>query len=334
MKRNVAKNGCLLLLGIVFAVWLIKNTGVQLYRIPANQMEETLLEGDNLLVNKWSYGLRLPQTLLALPFLHDSIPGTKLKSYFAFPQIPYLRLFPKEAKRNDIVVFNRPDAPTRKIPTDRRKIAVGRCIGVPGDTVCMSNGHLFINGKEAILPPQTYDAYLTPDSLEAQLCSILIQARIPDTGFERIPDYRIRFFPRYRAEEIRRIAQRADLLQPIHLKQNNYTIILPRPHEPVNITPENIHLLYPLLVRHENLPVTRTGNRLLLDGKTVKSVRLSQPYYWIAGDHRAKAADSRIFGAVPHSHLIGKGVAVGYSIDPRKPLSGPLRTDRLFKPID
>ena len=330
MVRNWWK---LLLAGCV-AVWVIKNGGGELYRIPAGQMEGTLLEGDNLLVNKWSYGLRLPQTPLALPFFHDSIPGTSLKSYVSWLCIPYCRLFSKGVERNDIVVFNRPDTPNRNIPVDRRKIGVGRCIGLPGDTVCMRDGVLCINGKRVLQPKEVWVAYLTPDSLEPALCSALSGMGIPDPGFEQINGFRIRFFPKYRAEAIVGSTGNGSLLQGIHLKQNNYRVVLPRVNERVTVSRENVHLLYPLLVIHEGIPVTRVGDRLFMGDKVVKSVRFSQPYYWIAGDHRERATDSRLFGAVPHSHLIGKGVAVGYSIDPGRSFLDPLRGDRLLKSIE
>ena len=78
MKKRIKINWKLILM-ILITVWLIRNIWVELYRIPHNQMEESLLGGDNLFINKWSYGLRLPQTPIAVPFFQDSITGTKMK---------------------------------------------------------------------------------------------------------------------------------------------------------------------------------------------------------------------------------------------------------------
>ena len=61
------------------------------------------------------------------------------------------------------------------------------------------------------------------------------------------------------------------------------------------------------------------------------SCRLTQSYYWVIGDNRAGMSDSRSFGVLPHSHLIGKGVCIGYSRNPEKPFWQSLRTDRFFK---
>ena len=52
------------------------------------------------------------------------------------------------------------------------------------------------------------------------------------------------------------------------------------------------------------------------------------------GDNREKATDSRIFGAVPHSHIIGKGSFICFSFDPQRPFYKALRHNRIFKTID
>ena len=67
------------------------------------------------------------------------------------------------------------------------------------------------------------------------------------------------------------------------------------------------------------------------NGKELTSCRLTQSYYWVIGDNRAGMSDSRSFGVLPHSHLIGKGVCIGYSRNPEKPFWQSLRTDRFFK---
>ena len=58
--------------GGILLVWLVKSLFLESYRIASGQMENTLLEGDRLWVNKCAYGIRLPQAWLALPFLHDA----------------------------------------------------------------------------------------------------------------------------------------------------------------------------------------------------------------------------------------------------------------------
>lgn len=91
------------------------------FNIPSGSMIPTLLVGDYLFVSKYSYGY----------------------SRFSFPFSPPLfsgRIFGSLPTRGDVVVF--------KLPRDNSTDYIKRIIGLPGDTVQMKEGQLYINGKE------------------------------------------------------------------------------------------------------------------------------------------------------------------------------------------
>ena len=124
MKERGVQEGKIpwkLIVGIILSVWLLRTFCAESFRIPANQMENTLLEGDHLWVWKSSYGVRVLQTPVSLPFCYDTIPGTKIRSYISLG-IPEMYFFRKFPNRNDIVVFNIPSL-EKNIPVDRKKIA-------------------------------------------------------------------------------------------------------------------------------------------------------------------------------------------------------------------
>ncbi|PID50465.1 MAG: signal peptidase I [Proteobacteria bacterium] len=99
---------------VLLIVLLLRSFLVEPFRIPSSSMLPTLEVGDFILVNKFSYGIRLP-------VLHTKI-------------IPL-----GEPKQGDIVVFRYPNDPS----TDYIK----RVIGVPGDRVRWDNKDLYVNGK-------------------------------------------------------------------------------------------------------------------------------------------------------------------------------------------
>ena len=112
------------------------------YRIPSGSMEPTLQVGDWLFVNKLRLGAHIPLTQAHLP------------GY-------------AEPRRNDVVVFvSPPQVPEIRItPDDVTPTLVKRIVGIPGDTLFMRHGSLFVNGMPA--PSPSTEAPL-PDSMADQ----------------------------------------------------------------------------------------------------------------------------------------------------------------------
>ncbi|REC51208.1 MULTISPECIES: signal peptidase I [Chryseobacterium] len=147
---------------VVFAT-IIHVFITQPFGIPTGSMERTLLVGDFLFVNKWSYGYRLPMRPLAIPFLQGTImdtgekgnPKDDPKSYVDAVKLPYERIFQfSKPQKSDIVVFNYPQDSVHTA-IDRKDPYVKRCVAVAGDTFEMRAGRLFVNGKpETILGDQ------------------------------------------------------------------------------------------------------------------------------------------------------------------------------------
>lgn len=168
----------------VVAATLIRTFVFEAYTIPTPSEEKTLLVNDFLFVSKWAYGPRIPNTPIAMPFVHHTIPGLNIKSYSEAIYIPYTRWFKSPVKRNDAMVFNFPvndtlintpefgsevtyyeavrsmgrDAVWDRYgsniitrPVDKRENFIKRCVGIPGDMIQIENGVLLINGK-----PQDY----------------------------------------------------------------------------------------------------------------------------------------------------------------------------------
>ena len=177
----------------IVAATLIRTFIFEAYTIPSASMEKTLLVNDFLFVSKWSYGPRLPNTPLSIPFIHNYIPGTSWKSYSTMIRIPYIRWWASPVKRNDDVVFNfpegdtvinkpgyqsarpyydfirmlngtfsdaarqqildDPDLPIAVHPVDKTDNYIKRCVGIPGDTLKIVNAVLYVNGQPAFVSP-------------------------------------------------------------------------------------------------------------------------------------------------------------------------------------
>jgi len=157
---------------IVFAIvaaTLVHTYFMQPYVIPTGSLEKTLLVGDFLFVSKFHYGARAPMTTVAAPMVHDTLPVLGVRSYLNKPQLPYFRLpgF-QQIKRNEIVVFSWPADTVRiffkkeegvKKPIDKKSNYVKRCVGLPGDSLSVVDGYVYINGQRTSLPGRAKPQY-------------------------------------------------------------------------------------------------------------------------------------------------------------------------------
>ncbi len=107
----------------LLAALILRALVIQAFRIPTGSMKDTLLVGDFLLVNKFIYGAATPDRI---PFTDVKLPAL---------QFPGLR----GPQRGDIIVF--------KYPLDDKLDYIKRCIGVPGDTLEMRQGVVYVNNK-------------------------------------------------------------------------------------------------------------------------------------------------------------------------------------------
>ena len=141
----------------IVAATLIRTFVFEAYVIPTGSMEKTLLINDFLFVSKFSYGPRIPNTPLAVPFVHHALPFSNAPSYLEWIKIPYTRWFPSTVKRNDVVVFNFPAGDTI-INKDEYQSAhpyydVARDLG---------NGNIDIGRKVILNDPDQYPLIVYP----------------------------------------------------------------------------------------------------------------------------------------------------------------------------
>jgi len=109
-----------LLLAIVLTV-VIRGLVIQAFRIPTGSMEDTLLVGDFLFVNKMVYGSEI-----------DIGFGGNRLIYYRFPAI-------RDPKPGDIIVFRYPDDPARDF--------IKRCVAVGGQVVELREKVLYVDGR-------------------------------------------------------------------------------------------------------------------------------------------------------------------------------------------
>jgi len=123
------------LITLTIMVFFIRVTTVEAFRIPTGSMEDTLLVGDFLLVNKFIYGIRTPDWI--------GVPFTKVGFHIPSSRLASLR----KPKQGDIVVFRYPKQPDLNY--------VKRCVAVSGQTVEVRDKQLYVDGVPFENPPRS-----------------------------------------------------------------------------------------------------------------------------------------------------------------------------------
>ena len=114
IKKSATREWVDAIIFAVIAASIIRIFLMEAYTIPTSSMEKSLLVGDYLFVSKMAYGPKSPQTPIAFPFVHHTLPLTTMtKSYVEWLKLPYHR-YPgfENIKNNDVVVFNYPSGDT------------------------------------------------------------------------------------------------------------------------------------------------------------------------------------------------------------------------------
>ena len=193
----------------IVAATLIRLFIFEAYTIPTGSMEKSLLVNDFLFVSKISYGPRVPNTPLSIPFIHNYIPGTNAKSYSEAIKLPYIRWWARPVKKGDAVVFNFPAgdtvihkegfesanpyydikrrAATGRYPNDQYVLSnptefpivvhpvdktdnyVKRCVAVAGDNVAVKDNIVYINNVMQPMPTNAQMHYLVTINDNVQL---------------------------------------------------------------------------------------------------------------------------------------------------------------------
>lgn len=233
--------------------------------IPSDSMSPTLVQGDVIVVNKTLMGARIYSNF---DFSKD---GVELVCW----RTRGLR----GIRRGDIVVFNRANH-RQKIKFIINNVYCKRCIGLPGDTIMVKNGHYVNNNYEGVLGNAACQRQLerTPDSLIDMSCR-------------------------------RVLPNNEHLAWTIH---DFGPLYIPRKGDIINIMPKDA-LVYKAILEWETgetLAINWDRNEVNAGSVPIKRHTFTHNYYFMAGDNVGNSADSRYFGVVPEEYVIGIASAV------------------------
>ena len=295
--------------GVVTVVILFRTLLFTLCSIPSRGMEGNLLQGDRIYVTKWAYGYRLPYSTL--------------------------RIKERQPKHGDILLFNNP-VDTAALAVYNKSLYLSRCVGLPGDTIYVDTLFHYQDSYMYFNPDQK-QLYSYPRIFEDEIDSLLTLLRINSNSI--IGQDSMTYIRSFTAYEHYLLTQATVGLDSLQIKPNEankqllYPIEVPKKDKSIQITPWNRVLIYNTILLHENKNIRLKNNQLVLNEKPITQYTFTQNYYWMAANNSINLSDSRLFGFVPHSHLIGKASFIWFSKDPLQSFWKGYRWDRFFNSI-
>ena len=303
------------LIFIAFCLWAIVRLFLfQVYTVPTDSMNNTYFDGDKIVVNKISYGSRLPITPLSI-HIGDT------KKYLDWISIPYFRIFGySKIHHNDVIAFNLPTE--FQFPIDERKESVKRCIALPGDIITIKKGDVYINNNiqneltalkwfsvkynQLIIDTLTIKQYIplfTNSSITSGETDVFISQSSANSilkckgiisiqkKYESTEKYSPTFFPNASI-----IKWNPDNFGPYYIPKKGQLISLTK----------NAILLYSYLIeKHENNTLGTRNDSVFINGSYAKYYAFKMDYYFCIGDNRYNSIDSRYWGLIPENHIIG-----------------------------
>lgn len=388
-KKNVKRQSPLVewidaLLFAIIVASLIRLLLFAAYTIPTGSMEKTLLVGDYLFVSKVAYGPKMPNTPLTVPFTHNTMFFSKTTpSYSTAIQRPYNRRPGLgQVERYDVVVFNFPEGDTvitefpernyydivRQLgrdyvqanyhliarPVDKCENYIKRCVGLPGDTLQVSDNQLLVNGQKQPFVPTMQFNYTVQTNGTSINPLILDDLHIyqsdrfynPTTACYELP---LTDTARKQLKQLANVVSITRRQNPNPKEAYLYIF----PHDPrfpwtevdfgplwipkkgatVQLNLNNLPLYRRLIEVYEHNTLEVSNEKILINGQPVSSYTFQMDYYFMMGDNRHNSLDSRFWGFVPEDRIEGKAKYIWLSLDKEKHFPMNIRWSRLFKII-
>ncbi|MBR4133576.1 MAG: signal peptidase I [Bacteroidales bacterium] len=370
---------------IIFAVIFVTFINIfffQAFKIPSSSMESTLYTGDHLFVSKLAYGPRVPETPLTIPFTHNVIFGKESYSTLIHNKYRRLKGF-GQVKRGDAVVFGFPNGDTvlkkatvedyhalvrangRELvesrlgpiivrPTDKKDHYVKRCVALPGDTLTVREGLVYINSIQQEVYPGIQLSYRVVtngqriNSKVLEKLGLNIGELYYDPSLPGYPEMPLTAAMLEKVKDMPGVVSAEPNIET-YPSADAYGIFpfspdyrwtrdwfgplwIPKKGETVELDTDNLPLYERIITAYEknDLKVNDEG-MIFINGQEVYSYTFQQDYYFMMGDNRHNSLDSRYWGFVPEDHIVGRPSVIWLSTNRDAKFPKNIRWRRFLK---
>ncbi|HAI85346.1 MAG TPA: S26 family signal peptidase [Chitinophagaceae bacterium] len=259
-----------------------------------------------------------------------NLPGFQSKA-------PYYDVLRDEYKGNREALLA--DYPIVVHPVDKTDNYIKRCTAIPGDVLELKNSVLYINGAPAFIPPYGQIDYIV--RTKSPFTNSFLSENL---GIDDLSDnngqlmllkdnwYRINMTAKeYEVVKSQPNVDSIAVFQEYHpcfphdpinqpwTTDNFGPLTIPRKGATITLTPQNIAIYRRLITTYESNTLEEKNNTFIINGVSTNQYTFKYNYYWMMGDNRHRSQDSRYWGFVPETHIVGRAsmIWMSYGKGPR-----------------
>ncbi|HWY13237.1 MAG TPA: signal peptidase I [Bacteroidia bacterium] len=248
------------------------------------------------------------------------VPTDDMRMNYNKGDLVWLSKISSSYKKNDILAFNYYQDDSSNV---KPLLFLQRCIALPGDTLELNNGFVFVNNKEDKFLSELQYNYHLKAKLKLDT-SFLMEYNLAEGGSTSDEfDYSFSLtqsqVDSLRKDsmivELTRSIEKTNLYDPqIFPNDSNYKwnkhnfgkLYIPKKSDTISIDRSNISLYKKIISVYENNKLQLKGDSILINNILSKMYIVKQNYYFVMGDNRDNAIDSRYWGFLPGENIIGK----------------------------
>ena len=231
-------------------------------------------------------------------------------------------------------------------PTDRRENYVKRCVGLPGQTLQIKKGIVYLDGKANKEPDNVQYSYYV--KLRSQFPLDLIDElgisnedlySLNTLGYMPLTNVAVNAL-RARKDVVESVTRVDDPttwdIYPLNgnkgwTRDNYGPVWIPRKGATLRLTMANLPVYERAIRVYEGNDLQVRDGKIYINGKLASCYTFKMDYYWMMGDNRHNSLDSRYWGFVPEDHIVGKPIFIWWSHDSDR---SRVRWERLFRMVD